>query len=240
MKSKGGVVEDMESSESSLDKGSCARAIHPGHQGVGIQPKEAWMTTDLFRTTKNRLHFAHFNVVCLRLSSFLHSQCFFDALCIGKTWWSLMWSKTWKQKPMQWDGVPSIYPPPHSRNWLHGVERHCRLRPRKAWPRGSHIICIKMYKYHNVVIKDIQNQIILYYLINRHNIYSNCPSIRSIRSISKKLGHAFVFLRIKQLTAGDRCSCIPAPNDFTRRQVVQGMAGESVETRLKPNHNSCV
>lgn len=96
-----------------------------------------------------------------------------------------MWSKTWKQKPMQWDGVPSIYPPPHSRNWLHGVERHCRLRPRKAWPRGSHIICIKMYKYHNVVIQDIQKQIILYYLINRHNIYSNCPSIRSIRSISK-------------------------------------------------------
>ena len=85
MKSKGGVVEDMESSESSLDKGSCAGAIHPGHQGVGIQPKEAWMTADLFRTTKNRLHFAHFNVVCLRLSSFLHSQCFLDALYIGKT-----------------------------------------------------------------------------------------------------------------------------------------------------------
>ena len=113
---------------------------------------------------------------------------------------------------MQCNGVPSIYPPQeHSRNWLHGVERHCRSQPRKAWPRGSHHKKY-IYKYHNVVITN--------------NIYIRIQSVHQFLILtspaSKRLGHAFASLRIKQLTTGDRCSCIPAPNDFTSRQVSCG------------------
>lgn len=165
MKSKGGVVEDMESSESSLDKGSCAGAIHPGHQGVGIQPKEAWMTADLFRTTKNRLHFAHFNVVCLRLSSFLHSQCFLDALYIGKTWWSLMIS----------DVVQNLETETNAVRWSAFNLSTSAFSQLIAWCRKAlpltttksmtswqpHKTYIRIYKSHNVVIQDIQKQIIL-------------------------------------------------------------------------------
>ncbi len=79
--------------ESSLDKGSCAGVIHPGHQGIGIQPKEAWMMTDLFKTR---------SIACISLvsmsfvfiSSF--SAMFFDALCIVYMMWS---NKTYLETP---------------------------------------------------------------------------------------------------------------------------------------------